>query len=100
MAALDDRSVGWDRSAALIAWSRALIAWSRRLQRPVFRRASDTGGGGMIRVTDLSGITVIVVDDNDDNVDVFATFLRGCGRTLSLGEVPSRPARASTASLQ
>ena len=71
----------WDRSHRLIAWSRALSAQSRRLVRPVFRGGSDTDGG-MLRVVDLTGIRILVVDDNDDNADVLATFLRVCGATV------------------
>ena len=37
---------------------------------------------GVIPVTNLSGITVLVVDDNEDNVDVLATFLRTSGATI------------------
>jgi CheY-like chemotaxis protein len=28
---------------------------------------------------DLSGLTLLVVDDNDDSLDVLSTFLRACG---------------------
>jgi CheY-like chemotaxis protein len=28
---------------------------------------------------DLSGLTLLVVDDNDDSLDMLATFLRACG---------------------
>jgi CheY-like chemotaxis protein len=73
--------MNWDRSQVLIAWSHALIAQSRRIRRPVFRGGSDEDGG-MIRVIDLSDIRVIVVDDNADNVDILATFLRACGATV------------------
>jgi PleD family two-component response regulator len=71
----------WDRSHTLVAWSRALLAQSRRLVRPVFRGSSDSDGG-MIRVTDLTGIRIMVVDDDEDTVDLLATFLRVCGATV------------------
>lgn len=70
----------WDQSLMLIAWSRALVAQSQRLVRPVFRGGSDPDSG-MIRVTDLTGIRIMLVDDDQDNVEVLATFLRMCGAT-------------------
>jgi two-component system CheB/CheR fusion protein len=88
----------WDRSHALGAWSRALIAQRCRLRRPIFRGGSDAAGqdGRALRSCDLSGITLIVVDDNDDNVDVFATFLGACGASVLV----ARSAREALACLQ
>lgn len=28
---------------------------------------------------DLSGLTLLIVDDNDDSLEVLSTFLRSCG---------------------
>jgi two-component system CheB/CheR fusion protein len=49
--------------------------------RPVFRGGSDSDGD-ILRVTDLSGIRVMVVDDEEDTVEVLDTFLRICGATV------------------
>ena len=68
-------AANWDRSRALVAWSRVLVAHSRRLARPAFRGGSDVDDR-------LAGIRVIVVDDDEDNADVFSTFLRACGATV------------------
>jgi hypothetical protein len=34
---------------------------------------------GPLKLPDLSGLTVLVVDDNDDAVEVLTTFLKACG---------------------
>jgi CheY-like chemotaxis protein len=89
----------WERSHRLIAWSRVLLAQSQRLMRPVCRGASDSDGR-MIRVTDLTGIRILVVDDNEDTADLLATFLGSCGATVlsarsgaeALGCLDARPA--------
>jgi two-component system CheB/CheR fusion protein len=66
------------RSRALIAESLRLIADSRQLRRPIFRGGSE----GFVPTTDLAGVRIVAVDDNNDNVDVFATFLRACGAVV------------------
>jgi hypothetical protein len=30
-------------------------------------------------VPDLAGVTLLVIDDNNDSLDMLATFLRSCG---------------------
>ncbi len=34
---------------------------------------------GPLDLPDLTGLTVLVVDDNDDAVEILATFLKACG---------------------
>jgi CheY-like chemotaxis protein len=93
------RGETWDRSHRLMAWSRVLLSESQRLVRPVLRGASDNDRR-MIRVSDLTGIRIIVVDDNEDNADLLATFLGSCGATVltarsgaeALGYLDARPA--------
>jgi CheY-like chemotaxis protein len=65
----------------LISWSRVLVAQSQRLVTPVFRGGSDSDGD-ILCVTDLTGIRVMVVDDDKDNVEVMDMFLRICGATV------------------
>jgi CheY-like chemotaxis protein len=74
-------AANWERSQALMAWSRTLIARSRRLARPIFRGGSDSEDG-MLRITDLAGITVLLVDDDQDSVEILALFLGVCGATV------------------
>jgi CheY-like chemotaxis protein len=77
------RAETWDRSLRLTSWSRVLVAQSQRLVRPVFRGGSDSDSDGdVLRFTDLTGIRVMVVDDDKDNVEVMDTFLRICGATV------------------
>jgi two-component system CheB/CheR fusion protein len=33
---------------------------------------------GPVNLPDLSGLTILVVDDNDDNLDMLGTYLRAC----------------------
>ena len=54
---------------------------------PVIRRSSHRGHGGdppPLRIPDLHGLTILVVDDNDDALEILSTFLQACGaETLS-----------------
>jgi CheY-like chemotaxis protein len=48
-------------------------------------------------VPDLSGLTLLVVDDNDDSLDMLGTFLRACGAGALLARnVPAALAYVET----
>jgi CheY-like chemotaxis protein len=49
------------------------------LQRSRYRVRPVRGGAGTSKLTDLSGLSVAIIEENRDNLDVFATFLRACG---------------------
>jgi CheY-like chemotaxis protein len=42
-------------------------------------RLQPIAGGATPSVSDLSARSIVVVEENIDNLDVFAAFLRGCG---------------------
>jgi CheY-like chemotaxis protein len=43
---------------------------------------TDPRHAGFAPISNLSGLRLIVVDDNGDNADLFAEFLRACGATV------------------
>ena len=56
----------------------------------------------MLRITDLAGITVLLVDDDQDSVEILAMFLGVCGATVRAAALKDSPtsirSRASTCS--
>lgn len=42
-------------------------------------RLQPIAGGATPSVSDLASRSIVVVEENIDNLDVFAAFLRGCG---------------------
>ena len=67
--------------------------WRRQagIDRPRVRRFTDTVSASDL--PDLSGLTLLVVDDNDDSLDMLTTLLQACGA----GVLQARNAAAALA---
>jgi CheY-like chemotaxis protein len=48
-------------------------------KRPARPAVHPSGDAAPLKLPDLAGLTIIVVDDNADSVDVLGIFLKACG---------------------
>jgi CheY-like chemotaxis protein len=49
------------------------------LRRSRYRLQQIRGGGAEPKLPDLSRSSIVIVEENTDNLELFATFLRACG---------------------
>lgn len=56
------------------------------LRRSRYRLRGIRGGGGASQLPDLSRLSIVILEEDTDNREVFATFLRACGAHV----VPTR----------
>lgn len=68
-----------DDSIARIGRSGARLERSLDALRRSRYRLQPIAGGATPSVSDLASRSIVVIEENIDNLDVFAAFLRGCG---------------------
>ena len=66
----------WRASGDATVPSSAASECSRRSR---YRLQRIRGGGDVPKLPDLSRLAIVIIEDDPDNRDVFATFLRECG---------------------